>query len=45
VRLYESFETENHIVFVMDLASGGDLLNYVRRRGRLKEDLAKFIFR
>lgn len=29
----------------MDLASGGDLLNYVRRRGRLKEDLAKFIFR
>ena len=45
VRLYESFETSQHIVFVMEVCGGGDLLNYVRRRRRIKEDVAKFIFR
>jgi serine/threonine protein kinase len=45
VRLYESFETELHIVYVMEVCGGGDLLTYVRRRRKLKEDLAKFIFR
>ena len=45
VRLYESFETESHIVYVMEVCGGGDLLTYVRRRRKLKEDYAKFIFR
>jgi serine/threonine protein kinase len=45
VRLYESFETENHIVYVMEVCGGGDLLTYVRRRRKLKEDYAKFVFR
>ena len=45
VRLYESFETEQHIVYVMEVCGGGDLLTYVRRRRKLKEDLAKFVFR
>jgi serine/threonine protein kinase len=37
VRLYESFETELHIVYVMEVCGGGDLLTYVRRRRKLKD--------
>lgn len=29
----------------MELCAGGDLLNYVRKRRKLKEDLAKILFR
>ena len=45
VRLYESFETQQHIVFVMEICGAGDLLTYVRRRRKLKEDVAKHVFR
>ena len=45
VRLYESFDTESHIVYVMEVCGGGDLLAYVRRRRKLKEGFAKFLFR
>lgn len=44
VNLFETFETKKHILFVMELCAGGDLLNYVRKRRRLKEPLAKFVF-
>lgn len=44
-RLFENFETTKHIVFVMELCSGGDLLNYVRKRRRLKENYGKFVFK
>jgi serine/threonine protein kinase len=44
VRLYESFETQQHIVFVMEVCGGGDLLTYVKRRRKLKEDVARHIF-
>ena len=44
VRLYESFETQQHIVFVMEVCGGGDLLTYVRRRRKLKEDVARYLF-
>ncbi len=45
VRLYESFETAQHIVFVMEVCGSGDLLTYVRRRRKLKEDVAKHVFK
>ena len=45
VQLYDTFETNKHIIFVMELWSGGDLLNYVRKRRRLSEDYAKAIFK
>ena len=45
VRLYETFETNKHVLFVIEMCSGGDLLNYVRKRRRLKEDIAKYLFK
>jgi len=45
VRLYESFETQKHIVFVMEVCGAGDLLTYVRMRRKLKENVAKYIFK
>jgi 5'-AMP-activated protein kinase catalytic alpha subunit len=32
IRLFETFETKKHILFVIEMCSGGDLLNYVRKR-------------
>jgi serine/threonine protein kinase len=29
----------------MELCSGGDLLTYVRKRRKLKEDIAKYFFK
>ena len=45
VGLYDSFETKKHISFVMELCQGGDLLSYVRKRRKLKEDNAKYLFK
>ena len=45
VRLYDTFETNKHICFVMELCQGGDLLSYVRKRRKLKEDNAKYLFK
>lgn len=45
VKLYETFESDKHIIVVMELWAGGDLLNYVRKRRRLKESYAKYIFK
>jgi NUAK family SNF1-like kinase len=45
VKLYESFETPQHIVFVMEVCGGGDLLSYVRKRRKLKEEVACHLFR
>jgi len=40
VQLYDSFESNNHMCFVMELCGGGDLLSYIKRRKRLAEDVA-----
>lgn len=45
VKIYETIETSKHIVIVMELCAGGDLLNYVRRRRKLKEPIALKIFK
>jgi len=45
VKIYETIETEKHIVIVMELCAGGDLLNYVRKRRKLKEPYALKIFK
>lgn len=43
--LRDTFETDNHIIFVLELCAGGDLLNYVRKRRKLNENTAKVIFK
>ena len=45
VKIYETIETSKHIIIVMELCAGGDLLNYVRKRRRLKEPIAVKIFK
>lgn len=45
VKLYETFDTKNHKLLIMELCAGGDLLNYVWKWWRLKEDYAKYIFK
>lgn len=45
VKLYETFESEKHILFSMEMCAGGDLLNYVRKRRKLKEPIAKVLFK
>lgn len=45
VKLFETFETSRHILLVMELCAGGDLLNYVRKRKKLSEDCAKVLFK
>lgn len=45
VKIYETIETSKHIIIVMELCAGGDLLNYVRKRRRLKEPIAIKIFK
>jgi 5'-AMP-activated protein kinase catalytic alpha subunit len=44
VKLLETFEMKKHLVYVMEICAGGDLLNFVRKRRRLKESYAKVIF-
>lgn len=44
VKLLDSFETKKHTCFVMELCPGGDLLSYVRKRRKLKEEQAKPFF-
>ena len=45
MRLYDSFETEKHLCLVMELCQAGDLLSYVRKRRKLKEENAKYLFK
>ena len=45
IRLLEVFESSKHFFIVMEYAGAGDLLHYVKRKRRLSEDEAKFIFK
>lgn len=43
--LKDTFETDSHIIFALELCAGGDLLNYVRKRRKLNENTAKVVFK
>ena len=45
IRLFETFQTDKHLLYVEELCIGGDLLTYVRKRRRLKENVAKLILK
>lgn len=45
IRIFETFETQNYILIVMEYICGGDLLSFVRKRAKLNEATAKYIFR
>ena len=45
IGIYDSFETQKHICFVMALCSGGDLFSYIKKRRRIKEVTAKYFFK
>ena len=45
MRLLEVFESRNHFLIVTEYASAGDLLHYVKRKKRLSEHKARYIFK
>ena len=45
IRLFEVFESSNHLLMVMEYAGRGDLLQYVKNKGRLKEKEARYFFK
>jgi serine/threonine protein kinase len=45
IRLLEVFDSPKHVLMVMEYASAGDLLHYVKQRQRLTEEKARYIFR
>jgi len=45
IMLLETFQTATHICMVLELCPGGDLLSYVRKRRKLSELQAKYIFK
>ena len=45
VKILESYETKKHICIVMEYICAGDLLSYIKKRSKLSEPVAKFIFR
>lgn len=45
IGLYEAIETSSRIFLVMDMADGGDLLDYIKTNGAVAEDEARRFFR
>lgn len=45
IRLLEVFESQKHLLMVMEYAGGGDLLKFLKERGPMKESDAKFVFK
>lgn len=44
IKILEVFENEKYVFFVMEYASNGDLLGYLKDRKFLKENDAKYMF-
>ena len=45
VKLLDTIETEKYILLIMENVLGGDLLNFIKKRNKLQEKIAKFIFK
>ena len=45
VKVFETYETKKHYCIVMEYICAGDLLSYIKKRGKLTEQVAKFIFK
>lgn len=45
IRLLEVFESEKHMLIVMEYAGGGDLLRLIKKKGKLDEGDTKYIFK
>ena len=47
VKIYEAFETDEHVYLVMEYVGGGSLHSYLREKAnrRLEEEDAKRIFK
>ena len=45
VKLYEKYETQKHVCIVMEYICAGDLLTYIKKRNKLNESTAKYIFK
>ena len=45
IRLLEVFESEKHMLIVMEYAGGGDLLRLIKRKGKLDESDTQDIFK
>ncbi len=45
VKMFETYETKKHICIVMEYICAGDLLSYIKKRSKLSEPIAKFIFK
>ena len=45
VKMFETYETKKHICIVMEYICAGDLLSYIKKRSKLTEPIAKFIFK
>lgn len=44
IRVYEVLDIGDKVFVVMDLAPGGDLLDYIKKKGCMKENLSRKIF-
>jgi len=44
VKFFETYETQKHICIVMEYICAGDLLSYIRKRNKLNEQTAKYIY-
>jgi serine/threonine protein kinase len=45
IRLLEVFESNKHLLMVMEYVGGGDLLHFIKSRGRMDENDARYLFK
>lgn len=45
VTLYECLETDNNVYLIMEFCNGGDLAAYIKKKGRIQQDMIKGFFR